>query len=52
MAVISGVARHHRSLDQYVSRLLRDGTPGVVALVDHESDIVIARRQVTRAKRR
>ena len=47
IAAVADVPPHHRTLDTYVSVLLRAGVGGEVLLVDAETGTIVARRRVS-----
>ena len=46
IAILDGVLPHHRSLDVFVSQLLRQGKQGWVWLVNETTGGVVAKRRI------
>jgi len=46
LGLLPDVAPHHRSLDPFLSALLRGGAEGQLRLVDEATGTVVARRRV------
>jgi hypothetical protein len=46
LGILADAYGHFRTLDPFVSRLLRSNAEGVILLVNDDTDVVVARRQV------
>lgn len=48
LAILHGAKAHRSSLDLYYSPLVHEGKQGWLVLIDDESDVVVAKRRLSR----